>query len=363
MLQTQHAHHCVTQKAFLLRWLLGSRPCVLNSRSLEVTWHVDVGDVGWDSPSAAATSFTSFTSCWLQDAERIWTNLRSLGRPAHLISDALSILLSTRVTGGRSSSSEISRFIRLGCDKYFGSLNNLKSIHSMSMTQYDLVFDPLFNLFSSPMLVSLCVTMCHLCPSPVLQWQRIGAWDWSRPPYPPCKFQQLGIVGIQKTRDYRDSKNVKEQGHTSGKNRHRNVATLQGAKLFTRPQGRHSISIARSGNSRRPSSSTWDSNLCTCTSHCFTLLHSASYDCFWKQQDSVNLFNILFFGHKFRVERLQLLSTTRARLCGRPLARLHQRVHAEAKSRLCPVTRLALKIFDAHLTLISLLLKHIYKIL
>jgi hypothetical protein len=49
---------------------------------------------------------------------------------------------------------------------------------------------------------------------------------------------------------------------------------------------------------------------------------------------------------------LQLLSTSRARLCGRPLARLHQRVHAEAKSCLCPVTRLALKIFDAHLTLV-----------
>ena len=141
------------------------------------------------------------------------------------------------------------------------------------------------------------------------------------------------------------------------------IATSQGAKLFTRPQGRHSISIARSGNSRRPSSSTWDSNWCTCTSHCFTVFHSASYDCFWKQQDSVNLFNILFFGHTFRVERLQLLSTSRARLCGRPLSTPPST--RSCGSEVLPVSRDTASFedlwrsSDACLTLVLLLLKHI----
>lgn len=93
----------------------------------------------------------------------------------------------------------------------------------------------IWSSFQSLFISDACVTMCHLCLSPVLQWQRIGAWDWSRPPYPPCKFQQLGIVGIQKSRDYRDSKNVKEQGNTSGKNRHRNVVRCKALHKATRP--------------------------------------------------------------------------------------------------------------------------------
>ena len=172
----------------------------------------------------------------------------------------------------------------------------------------------------------------------------------------------VGIVGIQKTRDYRDSKNVKEQGNTSGKNRHRNVATSQ-RRNVARSQGRNVARCKALHKATRPPQHLHRSlrqfstaifiHLRLQLMHLhftlyFTVLHSASYDCFWKQQDSVNLFNILFFGHKCRVERLELLSTSRARLRGLPLARLHQRVHAEAKSRLCPVTRLALKIFDAH---------------